>query len=116
MDEDKANNSIWLYTHWNGDSLPEDLLRALSRRERWNDPSYLARIIFSKMIENDLKEATGYGISLSRVDYNYPDIEIGLSYYPEKHYIRIGNKKWPNYNAFLEEDLETIYKFYYGDD
>jgi len=59
------NKEIYLYSHWTSiDELRQILASALIRgKDRWNDESYLARIIFSDMIEDDIKSLTGYGIS-----------------------------------------------------
>jgi hypothetical protein len=56
------NHDVWLYTHWGGTGLPETVAYAISRGERWTDASYLTRIIFSHMIEQDIHGSTGYGI------------------------------------------------------
>ena len=59
-----SNEQIVLYTHWNGTELPAVLQDALNRGEdRWNDFQYLTRIIFSEMIQDDILENTGYGIT-----------------------------------------------------
>lgn len=58
------NDRVSLYSHWGGHRMPETLRAALVRgKERWTDPSYLARIIFCEMIKGDLDGLTGYGIS-----------------------------------------------------
>ena len=68
-------NSVALYSHWGGSDLPETLASALSRGTgRWTDPTYLTRIIFSEMIEGDVKGETGYGIE---------PIRTGSSHYCE---------------------------------
>lgn len=54
---------VALYTHWGGTELPEVLRKALARRQRWSDGAYLARIIFSEMVREDIDGETGYGIS-----------------------------------------------------
>lgn len=54
--------AVWLYTHWNGDALADVLQEALSRRERWDDASYLARIVFEVLLGNDRGGTTGFGI------------------------------------------------------
>lgn len=61
----KAGGEVFLYSHWiDIKSLKKILAKALDRgRERWNDESYLARIIFSDMIENEIKDLTGFGIA-----------------------------------------------------
>lgn len=64
--------SVALYSHWGGSDLQAVLAKALARgRSRWNDPSYLTRIIFSEMIAAEsgddviatLMDTTGFGIS-----------------------------------------------------
>lgn len=54
---------VFLYTHNSGSGLGTILARALARRLRWNDPQYLARIIFAEMTKGQEAEETGYGIS-----------------------------------------------------
>lgn len=62
--QSQPDQKIYLYTHWERSRLPEILARALSRGEdRWDDEAYVARIVFSEMIRNDLDGVTGYGIS-----------------------------------------------------
>ena len=54
---------VYFYTHWSGSDLKETLKDALVRgKARWNDPSYLARVIFCEMV-GDNDGVTGYGIS-----------------------------------------------------
>ena len=62
---------VYLYTHWGRDTLLEALRDALAKGERWEDPSYLARIIFCQMLKaegwapgfGDLDGTSGFGIS-----------------------------------------------------
>jgi hypothetical protein len=57
--------NVSLYTHWYGSQLPQIVARALDRgRSRWDDPTYLTRIIFSQMLlDGDaVEELTGFGI------------------------------------------------------
>jgi hypothetical protein len=62
--ESDSYTPIRLYTHWGASSLPYVVADALRRGTgRWNDPSYLNRIIFSEMIKGDVLGETGYGIS-----------------------------------------------------
>lgn len=52
-----------LYTHWRGSDIRQTLQSALKRgQERWEDPSYLARIIFCALIGSD-SGITGFGLS-----------------------------------------------------
>ncbi len=70
------NDGIYLYSHWDTAEELRDVLRsALIRgKERWDDRSYLNRIIFSEMIKDEVLELTGYGLS------NFmPDGQVVLS-------------------------------------
>lgn len=59
-------SKVYLYSHWGGKSIYRDIARALNRApDRWDDDEYLARVIFSIMIEDDVKGTTGYGIGVS---------------------------------------------------
>lgn len=59
----KGHSPIFLYTHWRGFELPKVLQNALIKRVRWNDPSYLTRIIFCELVKGQEGEPTGFGIS-----------------------------------------------------
>ena len=68
---------IYLYGHWMGAEAITIVESVLSRRERWSDESYLARMLFSKMVEGDLDGETGYGIATYPVDNDgYPFIVL----------------------------------------
>jgi hypothetical protein len=54
---------VYLYTHWHGTELPETLKAALIRgKSRWDDSSYLTRIIFNEMTKGNEMGETGFGI------------------------------------------------------
>jgi len=57
------DEGVWLYTHWAASELTDTVRVALSKRARWNDAEYLARIIFDEMIGDRQGQQTGYGIS-----------------------------------------------------
>jgi hypothetical protein len=59
---DNKESSVYLYTHWGAEELPETVRNALSKGWRWDDADYLARIIFDEMIDSDQGMETGYGI------------------------------------------------------
>ena len=63
-DEEKP---VVLYTHWEADKMLNNLKRALSKHDRWRQPDYLSRIIFSEMIKNDINGTTGFGILTDNV-------------------------------------------------
>jgi hypothetical protein len=67
--EMETDVGVWLYSHWGGSTLPKTVADALERgRARWGDPPYLARIIFSEMIKEEVMGETGYGISARPTD------------------------------------------------
>jgi hypothetical protein len=55
------DSKVYLYSHWRGDGVYGSLQTVLSKRVRWDDPEYLARMIFQTMMGNDYGEL-GFGI------------------------------------------------------
>ena len=53
---------VYLYTHWDASELTKIVQKALAKKWRWDDPEYLARIIFCEMVKGDEEGETGYGI------------------------------------------------------
>ena len=86
-DQAQQQGSVFIYSHWGGDDdinnspLAQQVRVALKRRERWSDESYLARIIFSEIIKDDIESDAGYGLSPSAwyCDEEYPRIVVDLS-------------------------------------
>lgn len=77
--EDNEDKGVFLYTHWAGHILPKTLKEALIRgRDRWDDPSYLTRIIFCEMVKGKELETTSYGISTRETDGSYPLITLNV--------------------------------------
>jgi len=68
-----SEHPVYLYTHWDGYEIKKVTANALNRgTSRWDDSEYLARIIFSEMIRDDIDGTTGYGISTVQ----HEDIEV----------------------------------------
>jgi len=56
--------SIYLYSHWGGESKWETTVEAMKNCEpRWNDFSYGVRIFISSVIGDNWDRETGFGIS-----------------------------------------------------
>jgi hypothetical protein len=73
----EPGRAIYLYSHWGGPDMHVVLQHALKRgQDRWDDPPYLTRIIFSEMIKDEVLQNTGYGISLEPWDEQYPTIIV----------------------------------------
>ena len=60
------DEGVYLYTHWGGYKIVEDVRAALANHWRWNDPEYLARIIFEEMIGDQRGTETGFGIGTEK--------------------------------------------------
>lgn len=77
----KYKDKIYLYTHWDAEGLEQTLAKALDAgRGRWDDDSYLARIIFSHVVDGvPLDQETGYGLSPFEIDPEFPTLEVDLN-------------------------------------
>lgn len=60
------DEKTYLYTHWGATDLPAQVERAIAKKWRWDDPEYLARIIFDEMTDGSHGEETGFGIGHSQ--------------------------------------------------
>lgn len=81
LDEPSGSGAVYLYTHWGGSDIKTYLANALDRgRDRWDDPAYLARIIFCEMLKSSsgdpLDETTGLGISTQLCDNEHPILVV----------------------------------------
>jgi len=67
--EEDSSKGVWLYTHWHGTDLPFMLQNVLRKRQRWENGSYLTRIIFESMIPSyERGSELGFGISTNPQD------------------------------------------------
>jgi hypothetical protein len=67
---------IYLYTHSTADDLINVVNNVLSKNVRWDDPDYLARMTFCKMIPvEDWDNENGFGIGTQL----YMDIQMLIS-------------------------------------
>ncbi len=72
-------SDIFFYSHWDGTGLNQIVKKALIRgKSRWNNESYLARIIFSEMIKGAILEETGYGISPWECEEGAPKVIVDM--------------------------------------
>ena len=76
---------IFIYSHWGGDDdinnspLAQQVREALSKRDRWDDDSYLARMIFSQIVKDaGIDDPTGVGLSPYEIDPEFPTITVDL--------------------------------------
>ncbi len=108
--------AVFLYSHWGGSELPETLRRALDEgRGRWSDGSYLARIVFDRMVGSDQGAETGYGISTRLGDNEYDLLVLrdGRVYLlPEKAYrddgfASLDEVPWLSYDEYVSVPERT---------
>ena len=92
---------IYFYTHWRGSAIKGILQSSLSKHWRWDDPPYLARIIFCDMIDGSEKEETGYGISPYVGDNSHPIVYVNT----KDQTIQIGDNEPISYEDFINKDL-----------
>jgi hypothetical protein len=76
----QRDGEVWFYTHWYGNQTFKAVCNALAKRERWDDESYLARIIFDSLLalSPQRDETTGFGIGLYEMDPNYPPVYVDV--------------------------------------
>jgi len=60
------DTKVYLYSHWGSQTIREAVAKALSKKWRWTDPEYLARIIFDEMTKGQHNTETGFGISIQQ--------------------------------------------------
>ena len=85
-----SRSDIYLYSHWDGSDIGNMVKRALQRRQRWDDPEYLTRIIFCEMVKDDIDGETGYGIGTQQ----HGDVDWLIEIDVPKQEISIGSQSW----------------------
>lgn len=93
--------SIYLYTHWHGEDMPFLLATALDAgRNRWDDESYLARILVTHMVgqTNDTTSETGWGLSPVYTHADNPDITVRLA----RQHVTVDNMIY-TYDGFVKK-------------
>ncbi len=70
--------AVYLYSHWGGYELGDTLATVLSRGQRWDDGSYLARMIFCEMVKGSETGETGFGISTAPPDNEHAYLVVDI--------------------------------------
>jgi hypothetical protein len=100
IEQPASDNDLYFYTHWRGSELPIILKSALIRgKNRWNDDPYLARIIFSEMIKDNVMEETGFGISTYECDNNHENLIVDVL----KQEVIWKDQTW-SFSEFIEKE------------
>ena len=110
-----VDGEVFLYTHWNGSELPYLVQTALQRKQRWDDPAYLARIVFCTMVKGSEADETGYGISTVICDNEHPLTVIDTA----QQEVRIESEdrqtvytrcSFAHYCELTREQIETLHE------
>lgn len=92
---DRKQDVVFLYGHWAGHQMLENLANAVSAAQpRWNDETYATRIAISRLIGDEWASETGWGISVNQLADNEHKVPV----------IDWHNKTFTLY----EEDLQTV--------
>ena len=92
---DSKENIIFVYGHWAGYRMLENLADAVSAAEpRWTDEAYATRIAISHLIKDEWASETGWGIYVNQLGDNEHKVPI----------IDWKNKTF----TLMEEDLKTV--------
>ena len=110
---EQGGAELFLYTHWGGHKLPETLQAALIHgRARWDDESYLARIIFDEMVGANWGKLSGFGLSTYPCDNEHDYLVVDC----EKQEVRREHEatreaiaRWP-FEAFCALDIKTEFR------
>jgi hypothetical protein len=91
---DSKEDIIFLYGHWAGHRMLENLADAVQAAEpRWNDESYATRIAISRLVGDEWTSETGWGLTVNALADNEHKVPI----------IDWKNKTF----TLMEEDLMT---------
>jgi len=104
--------SIWFYTHWRGSDILDMAFKALSRKERWEDASYLARIVFDTLTDGEKGGTAGFGISLSKGNNEHEVVVIDTTarkviVMPEDWEGRANDREEPLFEASFDDFIKV---------
>jgi len=74
---DRKGDTVFLYGHWAGHRMLEQLADAVAAAEpRWDDESYATRIAISRLVGEEWQSETGWGISVNQLNDNEHKVPI----------------------------------------
>lgn len=92
--KDSSGNTLFLYGHWAGYDMLNNLAHAvLAAESRWSDPSYATRIAISNLVKDEWSQTTGWGLSINHILDN--EHKVPVINWEEKTF------------TLMEEDLTT---------
>ena len=92
--KDSKGETLYLYGHWAGHRMLQNLADAVSAAEpRWGDDSYATRICISQLVNEEWASETGWGLYINQIGDN-------------EHKVPVINWADKTFTLF-EEDLST---------
>ena len=92
--KDSKGDTLYLYGHWAGHRMLQNLADAVSAAEpRWGDESYATRICISRLVNEEWSSETGWGLYINQIGDN-------------EHKVPVINWADKTFTLF-EEDLST---------
>ena len=92
--KDSKGDTLYLYGHWAGHRMLQNLADAVSAAEpRWGDDSYATRICISQLVNEEWASETGWGLYINQIGDN-------------EHKVPVINWADKTFTLF-EEDLST---------
>jgi hypothetical protein len=75
--KDRKGDTVFLYGHWAGHRMLENLADAVQAAEpRWTDEGYATRIAISKLINDEWPSQTGWGIYINHIADNEHKVPV----------------------------------------
>jgi GH15 family glucan-1,4-alpha-glucosidase len=75
--KDRKGDTVFLYGHWAGHMMLQNLASAVHAAEsRWDDESYATRIAISNLINEEWQSTTGWGITVNELADNEHRVPI----------------------------------------
>ena len=114
---DNEGKDVVFYAHWSGGDIAAVVRRALAKEWRWDDETYLARIIFCEMVKGNEGEGTGFGIGrLDAGDREHPIVLVDVKgqavyftneYEPDKSFPTNSDFSW-SFEAYIKMTDEDV--------
>ena len=100
---------VYLYTHDTSRNLLSNVYNVLSVEKRWDDPDYLARMIFCEMIPQEFWNSdSGFGIGTQL--YVDTELLISLDTVAQKITVSSGMHEFENFNMSFKEFIVDFLK------
>lgn len=98
---------VYLYAHTGAPSITKVVHDALSKRKRWDDPDYLARMIFCEMIPREHWESDlGYGIG--SVLYTSTNVLISVDTQRQRVIVQSALNKHESHSYTFDSFVESF--------